>query len=403
MDNISVKCAGCGHAMKFAADKAGRKAKCPKCEKVLTIPEPSANGPAPAGDDDDAGYGVVVDHELEVRRRELEESERERLIALRRKKAPKIQKKFKSLPDADQWERVHFGLIFLFLGTVLWGFTHLLNGVWVGLGQVEFTDYSRLVTEQVERTVKDRQDRGDPDIPEDGRFWQFSQFHLLVGMVAGRGFVTFAKFCIVVNLILYPIQLILWVIGYILCLSVPKHHGAFGHLITMMALTAFNFLVFVFFKLIPVTGLYKYYLLPYFLPEVMITEYNMERVYPIFMIWSASPFFESILAMFLQFMLYLQPTMMSIFIWSASKSLKATRVEANAEGVTQTGFNQYFLWFCMLMFGLCGTTPVLIWVLRAFYILWYSALLMFITRSALLIWRFRDQIDFRLHPEDSLG
>jgi hypothetical protein len=74
-------------------------------------------------------------------------------------------------------------------------------------------------------------------------------------------------------------------------------------------------------------------------------------------------------------------------------------VEANAEGVTQTGFNQYFLWFCLLMFGLCGTTPVLIWVLRVFLWLWYGALLMFITRSALLLWRFRELLDTRLNPE----
>jgi hypothetical protein len=157
--------------------------------------------------------------------------------------------------------------------------------------------------------------------------------------------------------------------------------------------------VWVFFKLIPITGLYKYYLIPFFLPEVMVTEYNMERVYPVFMMWSASPFLESILAMVLQFALYLQPTLMSVFIWSAAKNLKAKRIEDNAEGVTQTGFNQYFLWFCLLMFALCGTTPVLIWVLRVLYALWYSALLMFITRSALLIWRFREHIDTRLNPE----
>ena len=397
MNAISVKCAGCGHAMKFAADKAGRKAKCPKCETVLTIPAPSADGPG--AEAEDAGYGVVVDHELEERRRQLEIAERARLLELAKKKAPKIQKKFKSLPDADQWEKVHFGLLFLFLGTCLWGFSHMLHGVWVGLGAVEFTDFSRLVTEQIEQIGKNRQDRGDPPIPEDGRFWQFSQFHLLVGMVAGRGFVTFAKFCIIVELILYPIYMLLWFLGYILCLPVPRHHGAFGLLIFMMVLTGINFLVWVFFKLIPVTGLYKYYLIPYFIPELLTAEYNMERVYPIFMMWSASPFFESLLAMLLQLLATLQPVMMSIFVWSAARTLKATRVEANAEGVTQTGFNQYFLWFCLLMFGLCGTTPVLIWVLRVFLWLWYGALLMFITRSALLLWRFRELLDTRLNPE----
>ena len=53
-----------------------------------------------------------------------------------------------------------------------------------------------------------------------------------------------------------------------------------------------------------------------------------------------------------------------IFLWSCATTLKASRVEDNASGVTVTGFGQYFCWLSFLMIALCGTTPVLIGVLR---------------------------------------
>jgi hypothetical protein len=243
-----------------------------------------------------------------------------------------------------------------------------------------------------------RVDRGDPPIPDDGRFWEFSTYHLLVAMAAGRGFAGFAKFCLIVNLILYPIQVLLWLLGCILCLPVPRHHGTLGLLITFMVLAGFNLLFYFFFRLLPTTGLYRYYLIPYFIPEVMFTEYNMDRVYPFFMLWSPSPFWESILAIFLQFIYFLQPIIGVIFLWCCATTLKATRVEDNANGVAMTGFSQYFLWLAFVMIALCGTTPVLVWVLRVLYVMWYSALMMFIVRYALLTWRCRDLLESRLNP-----
>ena len=408
MQTIPVSCTSCGHAMKFAPDKAGRKAKCPKCQNILTIPKTDqANGPAaapgaapaPVEDEGDGMYEVVHDKDLEERRQRLEEEDRLRQKELKKKKAPKLKKKFKSLPEAELWEKVHFGMLFLFLGTCVWAFTHLLQGMWVGLGSVEFADHARMTTELIERQMDARAERGEPRIADDGRFWEFSQYHYLVALAAGRGFVTFAKFCLIVNLILYPIQAILWFVGFILCIPVPRHHGTLGLLIAIMALGGVNFLFFLFFRVLPTTGLYRYYLIPYFLPEILFTEYNMERVYPIFMLWSASPFWESLLSIFLQFVWYLQPILMAVFVWNCARVLKADRLEEQAGGVAANGFAQLFLWLALLMISVCGTTPVLVAVLRVLYVLWYSALMMFIVRSALLVWSCRDALDARLNPE----
>lgn len=408
MDVISLKCA-CGHAMKFAAEKAGKKAKCPKCAAIVTIAKPDevpasgAAGGLPSPDDEEGSYGLVVDHDLEERRRRIEEEDRLRAKEAKKKKAPKLQKKFKSLPDAEQWQKVHFGLLFLFLGSCVWAFTLVLQGMWVALGTVEFTDYARLTTNRIAAQTHEFPNAVPPRppdvLPERGGFWDFSQFHFLVAMAAGRGFVSFAKFCIIVNLVLYPLQTILWFVGYILCLPVPRHHGTFGMLILLMILSGVNFLVFLFFRVLPVTGLYSYFVIPYFIPELMFTEYNMSRVYPFFMLWSPSPFWETLLALFLQLLSYLEPIIGATFCWSCVTTLKAPRVESNAHGVTINGFCQYYIYVCYVSIALCGTTPVLVAVLRVLYLLWFSALMMFIVRYALLVWRCRELLASRLHPE----
>jgi hypothetical protein len=392
METISVSCTACGHAMKFGADKAGRKAKCPKCENVLTVPVNGAAAPGAAQAEEDAGYGVVIDHELAELRAKREEADRLRQKEEKKKKAPTVKKKYKSLPEAELWEKVHFALIFIFLGSCLWAFMHLLQGCWVALGTVEYVDYARLVTRLIEN-------QDPPIIPERGQFWGFSQYRYLVSLAAGSTFANFAIFCLIVNLLLYPIQVILWFIGYILALPVPRHHGTLGQLIFIMVLGGFNVLFYLIFRVLPTTGLFKYYLIPYFIPEVMLTEYNMERVMPLFMLWSASPFWESLLAVFLQFVVFLEPILGVVFLWTIAKSLKDDRIGDNAAQITAVGFGQYFFWVAFLMIALCGTTPVLVWVLRVLYIMWYASLMMFIVRYALLTWRIRDLLAFRLYPE----
>src|SRR2546425_12472853 len=100
MDAISFRCKSCQHPMKFSAEKAGKKTKCPKCgtvaviqveeappaaaapaeEEVALAPMPgAASTPAaatpaddddkPANDFDDTGpatYEAKVDPELEA-------------------------------------------------------------------------------------------------------------------------------------------------------------------------------------------------------------------------------------------------------------------------------------------------------------------------------------------------
>src|SRR3954447_24046528 len=106
METINLRCTSCDHAMKFSPDKAGKKAKCPKCTAVFVIPTPEqaaalAPGhppegpagapPAPAAaaeeEYDFAAYNVLADPELEALRKKREEEDRLRLKELKKKKA----------------------------------------------------------------------------------------------------------------------------------------------------------------------------------------------------------------------------------------------------------------------------------------------------------------------------
>src|SRR4051794_24472962 len=61
---ITFKCTKCQHVLKIGAEKAGRKAKCPKCGQAVTIPGANAAPEPPAkkpdDDEEDGGaYGLA--------------------------------------------------------------------------------------------------------------------------------------------------------------------------------------------------------------------------------------------------------------------------------------------------------------------------------------------------------
>jgi phage FluMu protein Com len=402
MEAISVRCTSCSQTLKVGADKAGRKIKCPKCEAVLTVPalELKKESPAPipltpalkpVEEEDDKGYGVVVDHELAEKRRLLEEADRKRLKEEKKKKAPKVQRRFKELPDAEDWEKVRLGLLFIFFGTLIWAFTHALQGLWVVLGTIEFQEHAHMVVEQI--------DMRRMDGPGPGGFWDIGQLNLLLGIVAGRAFIGFARVCLIINAVLYFLQAILWFVGYFICLSVPNRYGAKGTIITQMCLGGFNFFVVLFLKLLPLLGAYQYYLVPMVIPEVALAQYNMERVLPFHVLWSGAPFWETVLNLFLQFFFYLQPALGASFCWSIALAIKDPKLEEAGGAVTQFAFGLYFVLMAFHMISICGTTPMCLMFERVLYVLWYCFLMMFIVRYALLTNFARAVLDSKINPE----
>lgn len=412
MDAISVRCKMCKHPMKFSAEKAGKRAKCPKCDAIVLIkaeedpekkaePTPASAAAPPAADEDDDGvgaYGVFTDPELEERKKRIAAEEEARLKNKKKdKKAlPKMTRKMKAIPDAEAWDKVRLGLLFTFIGVCIWIFTHLLQGAYVLMGTVEYPEYANLVGMNLEHRG------GSDDLPPHGQFWEVDELNLYLGMIAGRDFTGFAKVCITLATVCYFFQALAWGIGYVLSLSVPRRYGAFGQVVAGMGLGFVNFLLMFFFKLLPVLGIIGYIMIPYMVPEIAMTEYNMERSVPIHVIYSGAPFWENFLTILFRFVFYLQPAFGCIFIWSTGIAIKDKNVAEGGHGRTQMCLGTCFVLVCYHVLSLCGASPVLVLVLRVFYMVWFGFLLIFLLQYVMLILKTRAVLYDKIHPRNEL-
>ena len=421
MSAITVRCKTCQHGMKFSAEKAGKRAKCPKCDTLILIQaeeetpqvkaaaeEAVAAGAAPvvaaappSEEDDAAGsYGVSFDHELEEIKKKRDAEERAKARAKKDRKAlPKVARKKKAIPDAAAWDRVRFGLLFTFIGVCIWIFTHFLQGAYVVIGKADFPEYAQLIAWNLERRG------GEEDFPPPGKFWDVDELDIYLGMISGREFLGFARTCLVIASLFYFVQALCWGISYVICWPVPRRYGTFGQLIVSMVLGFFNFLFMFFFKLLPVLGIIGWVMIPLLVPEIAMTEYNMERWIPINILWAGSPhvaFWENVLTLIVKLSLYLQPTFGCIFLWSIGSALKDERIEQTAKGLAQLSLGTFFTLFAFHMLSLCGATPVLVWLLRVLYTVWFVFLIMFMFSYAKLILQCRGVLWERIHPANEL-
>lgn len=417
MDAIVVRCKTCKHAMKFSAEKAGKKSKCPKCDTIVLIkadekPEPKpeekpvkaepaatpAASPSNGEDEGDGAYDVFTDPEIEERKKQIAAEEEARLKNRKKdkKNLPKVTRKKKAIPDADSWKKVRLGLLFTLIGTCIWGFTHVLQGSYVLLGSVEFPEYANLIATNLERRG------GENDLPEKGEFWAVDELNVHLGMIAGRDLVGFAKTCLVVSTLLYFLQALCWGLGCGIALPVPRRFGMFGQLLASLGLGFFNFLIMFIFKLLPVVGIISYIMIPFVAPEVVMTEYNMERTMPIHVMWSAAPYWENFLTVIFRFLFYLQPAIGCIFIWSVGTAVKDPGIEDSARGMTQLCLGTMFVLVCFHLLSLCGATPVMVTVLRVFYGVWFGFSVLLIAQYAVLIMRCRTVLYEKIYPKNEL-
>lgn len=424
MAAILVRCKTCKHGMKFSAEKAGKRAKCPKCETINVIeeaeeaPQVKAGAEeaaaavaapvvaaAPPEDDPEGAYEVTLDPELEFLKKKREEDERARERARRKREMlPSVRRKLKAIADAPAWDRVRFALLFAFLGSFIWLFTHLLQVSYVIIGSRDYPEYAAMIAAHLERRGEGNDgDKGD--FPGPGQFWNVNDLNMHLDMISGRQFSGFAKTCLVISTLLYFAQALLWGISYLMSLSVPPRYGTKLQLILSMVLAFFNFLFMFFFKLLPVLGIVGWVMIPFVVPEIAMTEYNMERQIPITIMWGGvgmQSFFENLFTLIIKFSIYLQPTMGCIFLWSVASHMKEEGLEKAARGLTQMSLGTFFILFVFHLFCLCGATPVLVWILRIVYGVWVGFLVMFIISYIVLLWKVRGVLYEKLHPKNEL-
>jgi hypothetical protein len=399
--------------MRFGQDKAGKKARCPKCSTLVLIPAddedededededqdedegdeeakaapppplPSETKPAPP--DDLGAYGAS-----DVISAEEKNKEPEKKAKKKKKKAPKLSRKVRAIPDAEQWEKVRGGLIFIFIGTVLWGAAHALQGTYVALGVVDYTEFVRPLAEELNA-------RQQP-LPEGGRFWDINGLNVLLGMISGHGFLALAKTCLILAVILRLAQPIVSCVGYLVCLAVPQRYGTTFQATLLLMLGGWNTLVILFLMVLPVLGIYSYYLVPLLTPEIAMTEYNMERSMPLHILWMSRPFLEFMFNIVVQMLLYLEPIVGAVFLWSIGLSIKEPKIAQGGQSLAQLGLGQFYILLSYHMLSVAGTTPVLVTVLRVLYVLWYAFLLLFILSYAGLLLKTREALYTKINP-----
>jgi hypothetical protein len=404
MEHIVIRCKMCKHAMKFSAEKVGKRAKCPKCDAIVLIQaEPVAEAPAskPPADDEVGGYDVTLDPELEelAKKRQAEEDAKAK-AKKERKKLPKVARKIKAIPDAESWEKIRLGLLFVQAGVWVWLFCHLAQGFYVLMGSVELPEFANLMAVNLEK-------RGDPPpenapFPPLGQGWDLDELDIYLGMIAGRTFLGMASVLLVIASLFYFVQAVLWVIGYCFCLPVPRRLGMFGQVLIALGLAVVNMLVVFIFKLLPAIGAHGYVMIPYVTPEIVMTEYNMERMVPIQILWSGAPFWENLACLLFRCTLYLEPAFFCIFVWSAGVAIKDRTVEEGGKGRTQFLLGTLFVLICFQFMSLCGASPALVIVLRIVYGVWFFFAIIFMLQYAMLLMKARAVLYDKINPKNEL-
>lgn len=424
--------------MKFSADKAGKKAKCPKCGTIAVIEAEEAAPAAPETDgdiklapasqelgdediqlapapivaaspeaekksdhsfDDDgpANYEAKVDPELEVRKKERETEEENKGKQKKvKKKLPTVGRKVKALGDAEAWYKVRTGLFFIHIGCWIWLASHLLQGSFVLLGSIEFPEYANLIAKNLEMRG------GEEPLPPRGKFWDVDELGIYLEMIAGRDVYPFARFALTVSTVLFFLQALLWAAGYGFCLPIPRRYGMFGQVLGMLGLAVFNILCILCFRLMPVIGVHGYIIIPYVVPEITMTEYNIERTVPIHILWSAEPFWENLLTLFMKFFQYLEPTLGAVLLWSIGVMVKSSELERGGRALTNMSFGTLFTLLCFHLLSLCGGSSVLVNLLRILYTLWFFFLILFILRYAMMLLKCRAVLYEKLNPKFEL-
>src|SRR4029077_6031754 len=118
----------------------------------------------------------------------------------------------------------------------------------------------------------------------------------------------------------------------------------------------------------------------------------MERMVPINILFAGAgwgAFFENAGCLIIKSLLYLEPTMMSIFIWSAGVAIKDDEIASSGRGRVEMCLGTLLIIICYHLLSLCGASPVLVYVLRVIYALWFFFLIIFMLQYAMLLLKLR--------------
>lgn len=390
MDLISFRCPACNQTLKAPPERAGRKARCGNCGTDVTVPaatQVSAAAPKPAArldeDDDEGGaYGFLEPAEKpkfepETKKKKKEEKPDED----KKKPKPKRTAKRKAPTFPEKWQKVRAGLVVVFAATCTWGLVVLLQEVVLLVGIINGPEYAS-VQQKVFAEVKAPVEPGEP--------MPVHRPSLLIGMLTGTDSYELGKTLYTVAAVLALVQSLIAITGYGLLTAVPPRFGTRGQAIALLVVGSVNLIFVLVFKLLPVTGAMNYTLVPYLVPEVAMMDANTDRLVPVHLFWCAAPFWEMFLTFLVMFSFFAEPIMVLVFLRACGLSLRDEEyLQPTAISLLRLAFGQAFIMMAYYMFSMCGTSDVLLWVLRVTYGIWLGFFTGFLIWYCLVLLRSR--------------
>lgn len=374
---ISFRCTSCNQGLKIGADKAGRKIKCSKCGTVLVVPRvdgsaaaaaPPPPDPAPVAEGDEQqdfkSYGVLAEPEAPDQAADDGKAKKPQV------KLPPLKRKLKTLADLDLWEKVRTGLQVIMIGVNIWGGAMLFAVLIVVFGLFTGSEYNEILENAT--TVPVNTPAGEvmtPDMPA-----------FMLGLVTGADYQGLGKVFYILAGVLTLFQIIMMMAGYGIAAKVPDRFGMPGQIKALLAVGGINFLLVLIFKLLPALGVMNYEIVPYAMPEVAMIDANIGRDPPLWVHWSAAPFWDMVLTVVFVCLFYAQPVLVGVFIWSIGMTLREDPVTAHGQAVVNVAFGVAFALICFLLMSMAGTSGVAVGVLRITYALWVGFTIILLIR-----------------------
>src|SRR5262249_49138315 len=100
-----------------------------------------------------------------------------------------------------------------------------------------------------------------------------------------------------------------------------------------------------------------------------MVEMNADRIESIYTFWLHWPPLELFWALIMLLVLYMEPAMIGVFLRGVAKGLKSDVLEEKAMTIMKLGFSQMFIQMAYMILALCGTSEVLLTVLRFVYMI----------------------------------
>jgi hypothetical protein len=387
METITFRCSACQHVLRVSADKAGRKAKCVKCGTPLTIPTASAEGakepalaplagnketdqakapaladaktlaPGQSAADDEAEsltYGIKDEPVVEKE----DKKNRDKKTPIPQGPARRQVKKLSRITHAKQWVRVSLGCKVIAAGLCIWLGAFLLYRVPLVFGLAAGEEYAIPVDQ---RLVAGSLDSGKP---ADMNYCLYA-----VALISGNSMADVMIWVVRLSQVIYFLMYLPLVAGYVICLAAPPQGGTRLQLGVLLALALANLLFGIIFKLLPLLGVYEYTILPAVVPEIELNSMNASRMESVYTFWLRWPILEMYWALLMTILFYLEPAMVAVFLRAVAKGLRSDVLEEKAMAAMQFAFSQIFVQMAWMLLALCGTSEVLLIVMRIIYMI----------------------------------